>query len=175
VQRQPAAFTAENLYRLYTRVKPGYIRVDADEATYPCHVILRFDLEQRLVEGRMEVADLPQAWDEGMRRLLGLPTGDNHRDGCMQDVHWPAGLFGYFPTYTLGALAAAQIFAAARAALPDLDAHIAAGDFAPLNAWLRERIWSRGCLLETDALITEATGTPLGAEAFLRHLRARYL
>jgi carboxypeptidase Taq len=175
VGRQPEAFSTENLYRVYTRVMPGYIRVDADEATYPCHVILRFDLEQRLVEGRMQVKDLPEAWDAGMRALLGLSTGDNHRDGCMQDVHWPAGLFGYFPTYTLGALAAAQIFAAARAALPTIDAQIAAGDFAPLNAWLRERIWSRGCLLDTPDLVTQATGAPLGAAAFERHLRARYL
>jgi carboxypeptidase Taq len=175
VLRQPDAFTTENLYRLYTRVKPGYIRVDADEATYPCHVILRFDLEKRLVENSMQVADLPEAWDAGMQALLGLRTGDNHRDGCMQDVHWPAGLFGYFPTYTLGALAAAQIFAAAQAALPALPGQIAAGDFTGLNTWLRERLWSRGCLLETPALVTEATGSPLGAEAFERHLRARYL
>lgn len=175
VARQPDAFTTDNLHRLYTRVQPGYIRVDADEATYPCHVILRFGLERRLIEGSMQVADLPEAWDAGMTRLLGLRTAGNDRDGCMQDVHWPAGLFGYFPTYTLGALAAAQIFAAARAALPDLGASIAAGDFAPLNQWLREKLWSRGCLLETPDLITEATGAPLGSAAFERHLRARYL
>jgi carboxypeptidase Taq len=175
VRRQPEAFTAENLYRLYTRVQPGYIRVDADEATYPCHIILRFDLEQRLVENRMHVKELPEAWDAGMRALLGLSTAGNDKDGCMQDVHWPAGLFGYFPTYTLGALAAAQIFAAARAALPDLDAGIAAGDFGPLNDWLRARIWGRGSFLETPALLVEATGAPLGADAFLAHLRRRYL
>jgi carboxypeptidase Taq len=175
VGRQPESFTTENLYRLYTRVQPGYIRVDADEATYPCHVILRFDLEQRLIEGRMQVKELPEAWDAGMRALLGLSTGDNHKDGCMQDVHWPAGLFGYFPTYTLGALAAAQIYAAARAALPALDGQIAAGDFSGLNAWLRERVWAQGSLLETEALVRHATGAPLGAAAFERHLRARYL
>jgi carboxypeptidase Taq len=173
--RQPQAFTVENLYRLYTRVQPGYIRVDADEATYPCHVILRFHLEKQLIEGRMQVKDLPEAWDARMTALLGLRTAGNYKDGCMQDVHWPAGLFGYFPTYTLGALAAAQVFAAARAALPDLGARIAAGDFGALNAWLRERIWGRGCLLETEDLVREATGAPLGAAAFERHLRARYL
>jgi carboxypeptidase Taq len=175
VASQPEAFTTENLYRLYTRVQPGYIRVDADEATYPCHVILRFGLEKRLIENDLQVADLPEAWDAGMTALLGLRTEGNYKDGPMQDVHWPAGLFGYFPTYTLGALAAAQIFAAARAALPDLGARIAAGDFAPLNDWLRDHLWSRGCLLETDALVTQATGAPLGATAFERHLRTRYL
>jgi carboxypeptidase Taq len=175
VRRQPEAFTAENLYRLYTRVKPGYIRVDADEATYPCHVIIRFDLEQRMIEGRMQVADLPEAWDAGMTAMLGLRTEGNYKDGCMQDVHWPAGLFGYFPTYTLGALTSAQVFAAARTALPELGSRIAAGDFAPLNAFLRERIWSQGCLLETPALVAGATGAPLSAAPFERHLRARYL
>ncbi len=171
---QPTAFTTENLYRLYTRIKPDYIRVDADEVTYPCHVILRYDLEKRLVDGDMEVADLPAAWDAGMRDLLGISTADNHKDGCMQDVHWPAGLFGYFPTYTLGALTAAQIYAAARRAIPGLAAEIAAGRFEALNDWLRARVWGRGSFLETDALLTEATGAPLSAEPFKRHLEARY-
>ncbi len=93
----------------------------------------------------------------------------------MQDVHWPAGLFGYFPTYTLGALTAAQLFAAARAALPEVDAQVAAGQFDPLNDWLRLAVWSRGSELETTALVKTATGAPLGTEAFKRHLQARYL
>jgi carboxypeptidase Taq len=137
-------------------------------------VILRYDLEKRLVDGDMEVADLPAAWDAGMRDLLGISTADNHKDGCMQDVHWPAGLFGYFPTYTLGALTAAQIYAAARRAIPGLAAEIAAGRFEALNDWLRARVWGRGSFLETDALLTEATGAPLSAEPFKRHLEARY-
>lgn len=172
---RPEAFEPQNLFRLQTRVQRSYIRVDADEATYPCHVILRFAIERDLVEGRMRVADLPERWDAESRALLALPTAGNDRDGCMQDVHWPAGLFGYFPTYTLGALAAAQIFAAARSSIRELPAQIARGEFDELNAWLRERIWSQGCLLETDELITRATGKPLDAEAFEAHLRARYL
>jgi carboxypeptidase Taq len=175
VARQPEAFNTENLLRLYTRVKPGYIRVDADEATYPCHVILRFDLEKKLIEGTMQVAELPEAWDAGMQALLGLRTAGNDKDGCMQDVHWPAGLFGYFPTYTLGALAAAQIFAAARSAVSGLDGQLSGGDFTGLNDWLRANIWGRGCLLETPDLVAAATGAPLSADAFERHLRARYL
>jgi carboxypeptidase Taq len=172
---QPDAFTTENLYRHYTRVKPDFIRVDADEATYPCHIILRYEIERRLIEGTMEVEALPEAWDAAMRDLLSLPTRDDHQRGCMQDVHWPAGLFGYFPTYTLGALAAAQIFAAARRALPDADPAIARGDFAPLNQWLRDKIWAQGSSLPTDDLMTAATGAPIGVTAFKDHLRARYL
>ncbi|HEY0705795.1 MAG TPA: carboxypeptidase M32, partial [Polyangia bacterium] len=129
----PEAYTAENLYRHYTRVRPDYIRVDADEATYPCHIILRYEIERRLIEGTMEVDDIPAAWEASMKDLLGLSVGNDHKNGCMQDVHWPAGLFGYFPTYTLGALAAAQLFAAAKRALPGLEAQIAAGQFAALN------------------------------------------
>jgi carboxypeptidase Taq len=175
VARRPEAYGVENLYRLYTRVRPGFIRVDADEATYPCHVILRYEIERKLVEGKMEAEQIPEAWDAAMQALLGLSTEGNYKDGPMQDVHWPAGLFGYFPTYTLGALVAAQIFAAARRALPDRPAAIGAGQFEPLNAWLGQRIWSRGCLLETEALLVEATGAPLGVQAFKRHLEAKYL
>ena len=151
------------------------IRVDADEATYPCHVILRYEIERQLVEGTLRVTDIPEAWDVSMRALLGLSTAGNFKDGCMQDVHWPAGLVGYFPTYTLGALTAAQLFAAARRALPALSDQIAAGDFKPLDAWLREHVWSQASLRTTPELITEATGAPLGTESFKRHLRARYL
>jgi carboxypeptidase Taq len=156
-------------------VRPDYIRVDADEATYPCHVIVRYEIEKPLIEGKLQVEDIPEAWDAAMRGLLGLSTAGNYKDGCLQDVHWPAGLFGYFPTYTLGAMAAAQIYAAARRARPTLPTEIARGELAPLNGWLREHIWSRGCLLETDALLREATGATLAADAFKHHLRARYL
>lgn len=175
VTRSPAAFTAESLHRLYTRVQPGFIRVDADEATYPCHVILRFEIERDLIEGRLAVADIPDAWDAAMRALLGLGTAGNFKDGCMQDVHWPAGLFGYFPTYTMGALTAAQLFAAARRALPDLLGQIARADFTAQNDWLRENVWSQGSRPSTDELLTAATGGPLSAAAFKAHLEARYL
>jgi carboxypeptidase Taq len=175
VAGDPAAFEAENLYRYYTQVRPDFIRVDADEVTYPCHVLLRYDIEKRLIEGPLQVEDIPGEWDAGMRALLGLSTAGDDRNGCMQDVHWPAGLFGYFPTYTLGALAAAQLFAAARRALPELPAQIRRGEFAPLNRWLADNLWSRGSLLETDALVRAATGAPLGTAAFTQHLQRRYL
>ena len=173
--KQPQAFSADNLFRLQTRVTPSYIRVDADEATYPCHVVLRFEIEKPLIEGKLSVEDIPEAWDAGMKELLGLSTSGNYRDGCMQDVHWPAGLFGYFPTYTLGALTAAQLFRAARRAIGDLPARIEAGDFAPLDNWLRQNVWSQGSLLDTNTLLQRATGSVLDTRAFEAHLKERYL
>jgi carboxypeptidase Taq len=172
---EPAAFSVDNLARLATRVRRSYIRVDADEATYPCHVVLRFELEKALIDGSLRAEDVPDAWDAAMRELLGLSTGSNHRDGCMQDVHWPAGLFGYFPTYTLGALTAAQLFRAARDTISDLEAHIASGDFSALDAFMRERVWSQGSRLSTGELIRGATGKPLDTAAFEAHLAERYL
>jgi len=172
---QPEAFDADNLVRLYSRVAPGLIRVDADEVTYPLHVVLRYRIERQLIAGEIEVGDLPELWDAGMRELLGLSTGDDYGDGCMQDVHWASGAFGYFPTYTLGALLAAQLFAAARGALPGLDDDIAGLRLAELDAWLRDRVWQQGSVLETPELVRHATGAALSAAPFLEHLRARYL
>jgi len=173
--RAPEAFTPENLFRQFARVKPSFIRVEADEATYPCHIILRFELEKRLIDGSLHPEDVPEAWDTGMREVLGLSTRGNDRDGCMQDVHWPAGLIGYFPSYTLGALTAAQLFRAARRALPELTEQIRRGEFDALDAWLREKVWSQGSFLSTSAIVEQATGTVLSTEAFEQHLEYRYL
>jgi carboxypeptidase Taq len=171
----PDAFTVDNLRRLATRVRPSFIRVDADEVTYPCHVLLRFDLERKLIAGELDIANLPEAWDVSMRELLGISTGDNHRDGCMQDVHWPAGLFGYFPAYTLGALTAAQLYRTVRQAVPALPSQIAAGDFSTLRNWLREHVWSVGSSRQTSDLLRSATGSTIDTAAFEAHLRERYL
>lgn len=168
------AWSPENLHRRYTRVEPGFIRVDADEVTYPAHILLRYTLERAMVAGDLAVADLPGAFNDGLRDLLGLTVPDDRR-GCLQDIHWPGGSFGYFPTYTLGAMAAAQLFRAACAAVPGIPDDLAAGDFAALRGWLRTQVHARASLLETDELLGEATGKPLGADDFLRHLRARYL
>ncbi|MBM3557290.1 MAG: carboxypeptidase M32 [Alphaproteobacteria bacterium] len=169
-----AGWKPESLARLYRRVRPGLIRVDADEVTYPAHIILRYRLERALIDGRMGVRDLPEAWRAGMKDLLGIAPPDD-RDGCMQDIHWPSGAFGYFPTYTLGALAAAQLFAAARRQDKTIEAGIAKGDFAPLLAWLRKNVHALGSLKHTDEVLTAATGAPLGIEAWRRHIEARYL
>ena len=169
-----AAWEADNLLRIYRRVEPGLIRVYADEVTYPLHVILRYRLEKAIIAGELATADLPGAWNELMESLVGIRPSDN-RDGVMQDVHWPEGILGYFPTYSLGAVAAAQIFAAAKRAEPDLLPGLARGDFQPLFNWLDANIRSQGCLYMPDELIARATGAPLGTEAFKANILERYL
>jgi carboxypeptidase Taq len=162
------------LYQGATRVTRDLIRVEADELTYPFHVILRYRLERAMLSGDLSVTDLPGAWNEGMDASLGIRPPDD-RLGCLQDIHWYDGAFGYFPTYTMGALAAAQLFSATRAALPDLDARISRGDFTSLLSWLRENVHQWGSYQDTDALMEQATGGPLGEQAFLDHIRERYL
>jgi carboxypeptidase Taq len=164
---------ADNLYRLGTRVERGFIRVDADEVTYPAHVILRYRLEKALVEGAMELEDLPAAWNDGYRRLLGITPPDN-RLGCLQDIHWYGGSWGYFPTYTLGAMTAAQLFEAACREQPAILPGIARGDFAPLLSWLKSHVHGKGSSLSTSDLLRQATGRPLDAAVFKRHLETRY-
>ena len=171
---QPA-FEPGNLHRLMTRVKPGLIRVDADEVTYPAHILLRYDIERALIEGQIEAEDIPALWDEKMMQLLGIDTRGNYRDGPLQDVHWTEGGFGYFPCYTLGAMFAAQWFAAMRRALPGLDAGIAAGELTPVFDWLRENIWSQASRWTTDELAVRASGETLNPAHFKAHLEARYL
>ena len=170
----PAPYAGDNLGRLWRRVQRGLIRVEADEMTYPAHVILRFRLEQAIVSGDLAVADLPTAWNQGMRALLGVVPPDAAR-GCLQDIHWYDGAFGYFPSYTLGAMAAAQLMAAARREVTELDGALAAGDLAPLLGWLRERVHGMGSLLGFNDLLRHATGKPLDPLDFEAHLTARYL
>ena len=172
---QPAAFTAENLSALYGHVERSLIRVNADEATYPAHILLRYDLEKQLIGGELEARDVPEHWDRGMRELLGLSTLGNDKDGCMQDVHWPAGVFGYFPSYTLGAMAAAQFFAALRSALPDVDPSVARGDFVGMRQWLNDNVWSQASRYPLDELLERATGEKLNPRHFRQHLEQRYL
>lgn len=174
-REQDPAFSNENLYACNTRMKRGYIRVDSDELTYPAHVILRYEIERALVEGDIEVDDIPTLWNEKMQAWFGLSTEGNYRDGCMQDIHWPSGAFGYFPSYTLGAMYAAQEFAAASRSIAQLPQKIEQGELAPLFGWLQENIWNKGSLLSTDELITAATGEPLSARFFKAHLQRRYL
>ncbi len=168
------AWDADNLYRHYTLVERGFIRVDADEVTYPAHVILRYELERAMIADALDPEDLPEAWAAGLQRLLGI-VPPNDRLGCLQDIHWYDGAWGYFPTYTLGAMAAAQLFAAACAADADIRPGIARGDFAPLLTWLRANVHSLGSLMSTNELLTHATGAPLSAAAFKAHLQHRYL
>jgi carboxypeptidase Taq len=170
----PAPYRPDNLARLWRRIERGFIRVDADEMTYPAHVILRFRLEQALIAGTLSVADLPGAWNDGFHSLLGMVPPDDAR-GCLQDIHWYDGAFGYFPSYTLGAMAAAQLIAASRRDVPGLDVALGQGDLSPLLGWLRAKVHGRGSLLEFNPLLQAATGKPLDPSDFERHLASRYL
>jgi carboxypeptidase Taq len=157
------------------RIVPGFTRVDADEATYPLHVILRFEMEQDLVSGKLPPKDIPEVWSAKMTEYLGLATIDNPKDGPMQDVHWPSGAFGYFPSYTLGALAAAQLWAALERQQPTVREDVRNGRFVSLNDWRREHVWSQASLWSTPELLERATGEKLKAQYFIAHLQRRYL
>lgn len=169
-----ALFTQENFHKLYTRVKKDFIRVDADELTYPAHVILRYEIERDLINGNIKHTDVPELWNQKMQQYLGLSTENNYKNGCMQDIHWTDGAFGYFPSYTLGAMYAAQFMAAMQKTV-DVDSAIGSGDLTPIFTWLSDNIWSKGSLLTTDELVKQATGETLNAQHFQAHLRSRYL
>lgn len=175
-QAFPAALGDVGLDRFYfavNDVRPSFIRTESDEATYNLHILLRFELEQALIRGDLAPADVPGAWNETFRRLLGLAVPDDAR-GCLQDTHWSGGGIGYFPTYTLGNLYAAQFFARARADLGDLDAQFARGEFAPLLGWLREKIHRQGQRLRAGDLVVAVTGAPLNHRYLIEHLRAKF-
>lgn len=167
-----AGLTGEEIFRAANRVHRDCIRTEASEVTYDLHILLRFDLERAMLSGSLNTSDLPTAWNERSETLLGVQPPDDRR-GCLQDIHWAEGLFGYFPTYTLGNLYAAQLFAAARRAMPDLDDSIARGEFTSLRDWLQKAIYREGMRYAPGELIERATGAPLSAEALLAHLQAR--
>ncbi|KJV47544.1 peptidase M32 [Pantoea sp. BL1] len=171
---QPA-LALDNFVRQTQRVKPGFIRVDADELSYPAHVILRYEIERALIEGEIEVDDIPALWDEKMQQSLGMDTRGNYRDGCMQDIHWTDGAFGYFPTYTLGAMYAAQLFQAVKRAIPQVDDLIRNGELQPVFDWLQQNIWQHGSRFPTQQLLVNATGETLNPHYFRQHLEQRYL
>jgi len=163
---------ARAAYESANRVAPGLIRVEADEATYNMHVMIRFELERALLTGDLPVAGLPAAWNATSREYLGVEVPDDRR-GCLQDIHWSMGALGYFPTYTLGNLYAAQFFEAACAALPGLVEGFADGQFAPLLAWLREQIHQHGRRYSPAELCKRVTGKPLSPDPLMRHLSAK--
>ncbi len=165
----------ENLYYHYTQVTPSFIRVDADEVTYPLHVILRYEIEKQLIAGEITVNDLPAIWDEKMQRYLHLDTKNNFKEGIMQDVHWPAGLFGYFPAYTFGALIAAQLFQKACQDNTEIMPQINQGNFSLLLTWLRQHVHRFGSLYDWQTLLKKATGEQLNTRYYLDHVKRRYL
>ena len=170
---QTAAVASEELYRAINAVEPTLIRVDADEVTYNLHIILRFELEQKLFSGALAVRDLPAAWKSGARELLGL-TPANDREGVLQDVHWSDGAFGYFPSYCLGNMLAAQLWYRALALRPALEEDFARGDFTWLLGWLRENVHAHGRRFDALELVRRVTGEELSPQHLLRYLRERY-
>ena len=163
---------ATAVFATLTAVKPSLIRVSADETTYPLHIVLRFELERALIEGTLAVSDLPTAWNDGMRRLLGVAVPSD-ADGVLQDVHWSSGAFGYFPSYALGCLIAAQLWETLESELGAQDDALAAGDVTAIAAWLGEKVHRHGRRLDTVPIVEAATGRGLDAEPFLRHLASR--
>lgn len=164
----------ENLYRLLIRVRRGLIRIDADELTYPLHVMLRYELEKELLAGELRVKDIPEAWNARMDARLGVKPS-NDAEGCLQDVHWAVGSFGYFPSYAIGAVIAAQLYETMRAELPSIDDEIAAGRFEGLFGWLRTNVHGLAASLSTPELIKRVTDKPLTAAAWVRYVEAKYL
>jgi carboxypeptidase Taq len=160
-------------YRAINRVEPSLIRVEADEVTYHLHVMLRFELERGLINGTLSVNDLPDRWNDAMDNYLGV-VPETDANGVLQDVHWSQGAFGYFPTYTLGTLTAAQLMEAIQDDLPDLRSRIADGNFAPLLDWLRTQIHRHGRKLEAPDLLSRATGDTLSTASWLRYVRDKF-
>lgn len=166
------AVDPEAFYRAVNKVQPSLIRVEADEATYGLHIILRFELEREMIAGSIGLKDLPEAWNARMRDYLGVEVPDDAH-GVLQDVHWSAGEIGYFSTYALGNLIAAQLWERARADLPDLDARLAEGDGAALRAWLGERLHRHGRKFPPKELVERVAGGPIAVQPFADYLRAK--
>ncbi len=167
------ALSAENLMRLKNHAQPSLIRIYADELTYPAHIVLRHKIESQLVEGKMKIEDVPATWNALMQKYLGL-TPANNSEGCLQDVHYPVGYIGYFPSYVLGNMGAAQLFAAMEKAVPEVRAEIAQGNLQPIKEWLTKNVFSKASSLSQDELYTAATGEKLNAAFYLNHLSQRF-
>lgn len=162
----------DDFYFAVNDVRPSLIRIEADEATYNLHILIRFELERALLDGQLQADELPVAWNEKYKNYLGIASPSD-RDGVLQDVHWGAGLIGYFPTYALGNLYAAQFFAQAQCDIDDLDSRLAAGDFRPLLDWLRDRIHRHGQRWSSAELVRRVTGRELSIEPLMEHLRTK--
>ena len=174
MQENGSSWNLENLANSVRRVARGKIRVEADELTYPLHVILRYQIEQAVLRDQLTIDDIPGAWNDAMRRFFGIELGNDYHDGCMQDVHWFAGLLGYFPCYSLGALTAAQFYRAMIRDVPGIEEDFPRGKFDRVLSWLRSNIHSQGQLIPSFELIEKVTGLPLGSQSFIDHAQARY-
>lgn len=167
------SISLENFYRAINKVEPSFIRVEADEVTYPLHVILRFELEVALIEGKLRVRDLPEAWNAKMQELLGI-TPSTNAEGCLQDIHWSMGALGYFPTYTLGNLYAAQFFQAFEKQYPKWADKVSKGELTFVKEWLHENVYQHGRRYSSAELIQRISGKPFSAEPYVKYLNAKY-
>jgi carboxypeptidase Taq len=168
-------YSADNLYKLTTRVIPSFIRVDADELTYPMHVILRFEIEELLINKDLSLDDMPDFWNNKMQEYLGISLATNSQ-GCLQDIHWPSGMFGYFPAYTNGAIIASMLIKSAKESGVNIDRDIAGGNFDDINEFLNNKVQKFGSLKSPNDLIMQATGeNHINPETFLQYLKQKYL
>jgi carboxypeptidase Taq len=163
----------EGFFRAVNKVQPSLIRIEADELTYDLHILLRFELERELIDGKLEPRDLPAAWNDGMQSYLGIEVPDDEH-GVLQDVHWAGGSFGYFPTYSLGNVIASQLWETMREALPELDTQIEAGEFEPLREWLREQVHRHGRKYSAAEVVERATGGPIEVGPYVRYLTEKF-
>jgi carboxypeptidase Taq len=168
-------YSGDNLYKLMTRVHPSFIRVDADEATYPLHVILRFEIEQEIINGTIKAADLPEIWNAKMKEYLGI-VPSSYSNGCLQDIHWPSGMLGYFPAYTNGAIIASMLMSQARKQNANIYAELAEGNFGSLNNYLNTNLRLYGSLKSSQELLETSTGfKQINAGIYLDYLKNKYL
>jgi len=170
---QLKAYDLDTFYRMINKVEPSYIRVEADEVTYNMHTLTRFELECDVLSGKLAIADMPDAWNAKYTEYLGV-TPRTDSEGCLQDVHWSAGLIGYFSTYTMGNLLSYQFWACLKRDLGDVDAMMASGNFAPILGWLQTNIYKKGSSMTPKDLVMQVTGKPMGADDYVAGLQAKY-
>jgi carboxypeptidase Taq len=163
----------ETFYRAINKVQPSFIRVEADEATYGLHIIVRFELEQEIMEGKLALKDVPEAWNARMKQYLGVDVPDDAQ-GCLQDVHWSGGMLGYFPTYQLGNIIGAQIWEKVRADISDLDAQFECGEFMPLREWLRTKLHRHGRKFTPKETLAKVVGGAIEVAPYIRYLKAKF-
>jgi carboxypeptidase Taq len=167
-------FGADNLHKLINKVSRSFIRVDADEVTYPIHIIIRYNIEKSMIDGNLQINDIPQAWNDAMEKYLGIRP-KNYSDGCLQDIHWPMGAIGYFPSYTLGAVMASQFYHTIKQSVDNLEDKIEQGNFKDLFNWLKDNVHCKGSIYKPDTLLENAIGGPIDIEIFKNYLKQKYL
>jgi carboxypeptidase Taq len=167
-------FEASNLFKKVNKVHPDFIRVDADEVTYPAHIIMRYKIEKQIIEGNLDLKDLPEIWELELEKILGIKPTTNQL-GCLQDMHWPSGLFGYFPSYTIGSIMSASFFDSAKSKIPSLMKDIESGNFSKLVGWLNENIHSQGLLYYSEELLQKVTNSELNVDLYINYLKNKFL